>query len=95
MHINIFISFIVVLIIITEKRNDFHKAQDLYNEVLSTREKIKCTVPRRKKRKTLLWKELEKSYHKDLEVTYYQTAILCYISNVSVYRNQNLRNKEK
>lgn len=43
-------------------------AQDLYDEIVSSRESIKQTAPRRKKRGTMLWKEFEKSYRKDLEV---------------------------
>jgi hypothetical protein len=56
---------------LTEKGKDFQNAQGLYNEILSSRESIKLTltVPRRKKRETLLWKEFEISYRKDLEVT--------------------------
>ena len=48
---------------------DFQNAQDLYNEILSSREKIKYTASGRKKRETLLWKGFETSYRKDLEVT--------------------------
>ena len=50
-----------------EKGNDFNKAQDLYNEVLSSKEMIKCTAPRRKKKTTLIWKEFVKGYRKDLQ----------------------------
>lgn len=66
----------IVLIILTEKGHDFYKAQDLYNEVLTSREKIKYTAPKRKKRETLLWKEFEKSYRKDLEALYQISCII-------------------
>ena len=50
----------------TEKGKDFQNAQGLYNEILSSREKIECTASGRKKRETLLWKGFETSYRKDL-----------------------------
>jgi hypothetical protein len=60
---------------LTEKGKDLQNAQDLYNEILSSKEKIKRTAPRRKKRETLLWKEFEINYRKDLEVTSYITIM--------------------
>ena len=62
----------IILIIsfsLIEEGKDLKKAQDLYNEILSSRKKIKHTAPGRKKRETLLWKRFETSYRKDLEVT--------------------------
>ena len=67
MH-NIVVILYIIVIILTEKGKDFQNAQELYNEVLSCRENIKFTAPRKKKRETSLWKEFEVSYHKDLEV---------------------------
>ena len=53
---------------LTEKGKDFQNAHDLYNEILSSKEKIKRTAPKRKKKETLLWKQFETNYRKDLEV---------------------------
>ena len=52
-----------------EKAKDYGKSKDLYDEIIATKESIKATAPKRKRKATQIWKEFEKSYLMDLNVS--------------------------
>lgn len=54
---------------IIEKADDFYKSNDLYDEIMTKKESIKATAPRKNRKKTPIWKEFEESYIMDLNVS--------------------------
>lgn len=51
------------------KQTTYHESMDSLNNITKTREFIRETAPRRKKRTTKIWRDFESAYDMDIKVT--------------------------